>query len=239
MTRSGRVSEGARRVDARTERWRAHRERMREEFVDAAFRALDAVGPGVSMGDIAREAGAAKPKLYRHFEDKTDLYDAVVDRMRELLWTRITASVDLTADPVRVLVRRAVTEYVLVVDEHPNVFRFLLHSHFTRTAGESERALRSARRSARWAAELLAATLDDNTLDVAGLELVNYAVFGAVASGTDWWLGATRAEPAPMPLERFVAYLTEIVTALAEANARLHGITLDPASPLALAVGRG
>lgn len=227
------------RVDARTERWRAHRVRMREEFVDAAIRALDALGPGVSMGDIAREAGAAKPKLYRHFEDKTDLYDAVVDRMRELLWARIAEVADLTADPVRGLIGRAVTEYVLVVDQHPNVFRFLLHSHFTRNAGESERALRSARRSARWAAELVAAVVGDPGIDVAGLELVNYSVFGAVASATDWWLGSDRSEPAPMPVERFVAYLGAIVTALVEAGSGLHGIVLDLDAPLARAVERG
>ncbi|MEU8900735.1 TetR/AcrR family transcriptional regulator [Nocardia sp. NPDC048505] len=219
------------RVDARTERWRAHRLKVRAEFVDAAFRALNKFGPEVSMGDIAKEAGAAKPKLYRHFEDKTDLYNAIVDRVRDMLWDRIVAGIDLTHDSARELVRRGAAEYVLVVTEHPNVFRFMLHSHFTQQADESERALQSARQSARRAAELFAGLLEDR-IEVAGIELVTYSIFGAVASATDWWIGASRAQEPALPAEHFVGYLAESIYALAEANARLNGITINADLPL-------
>jgi AcrR family transcriptional regulator len=204
------------RVDARTERWREHRKKVRGEFVDAAFRALDKFGPEVSMGDIAKEAGAAKPKLYRHFEDKTDLYNAI----------------DLTHNSARDLVRRGAAEYVLVVTEHPNVFRFVLHSHFTQRADDSERALQSARRSAKRAADLFAGLMDDKSVEVADVELINYSIFGAVASATDWWLGTNRLQANVMPMEKFVAYLAEIISALAEANARLNGIIIDADRPL-------
>ncbi|MEV0295679.1 TetR/AcrR family transcriptional regulator [Nocardia sp. NPDC050710] len=220
------------RVDARTERWREHRLKVRDEFVDAAFRALDKYGPEVSMGDIAKEAGAAKPKLYRHFEDKTDLYNAIVDRVRDMLWERIISSIDLTHDSARELVRRGAAEYVLVVTEHPNVFRFMLHSHFTQQTDESARALQSARQSARRAADLLAGLVEDESFDVASVELVNYSIFGAVASATDWWLGANRLHGNAMPIEKFVAYLGEIISALAEASARLNGIVIDADLPL-------
>ena len=39
------------RLDARTERWREPRERVRGEFVDATFRALAEARPDVSMDD--------------------------------------------------------------------------------------------------------------------------------------------------------------------------------------------
>lgn len=223
------------RVDARTERWREHRRKVRADFVDAAFRALDKFGPEVSMGDIAKEAGAAKPKLYRHFEDKADLYNAIVDRVRDMLWERIVASADLTNDSARELIRRGAAEYVLVVSKHPNVFRFMLHSHFTRRADESERALQSARQSAKRAADLFTGLLADKSVQVSSVELVNYSVFGAVASATDWWLGANRLQAHTMPTEQFVAYLAEIISALAEANARLNGIGIDANLPLHLA----
>lgn len=221
-----------RRVDARTERWREHRVKVREEFVDAAFRALDKFGPEVSMGDIAKEAGAAKPKLYRHFEDKSDLYNAIVDRVRDMLWERIVTSVDLTHYSTRELVRRGAAEYALVVSEHPNVFRFMLHGHFTQQNDDSERALQSARQSARRAAEFFIDALDDKSVDVDSVELVNYSIFGAVASATDWWLGANRLQAHTMPIEKFVAYLAEIISALGEANARLTGIAIDADLPL-------
>jgi AcrR family transcriptional regulator len=237
VMRSGRKTDEVppKRVDARTERWREHRVQVRADFVDAAFRALDTVGPEVSMGDIAKEAGAAKPKLYRHFEDKTDLYNAIVDRVRDLLWERIISSIDLTNDSARELVRRGAAEYALVVSEHPNVFRFMLHSHFTQRADDSERALQSARQSAKRAADLFAGLLEDKSVEVASVELVNYSVFGAVASATDWWLGANRLQANAMPIEKFVAYLAEIISALAEANARLNGIAIDANLPLHLA----
>lgn len=222
----------ARRVDARTERWRAHRVQVRIEFVEAAFRALDAHGPDVSMGDIAKEAGAAKPKLYRHFEDKTDLYNAIVDRVREMLWERLLGGIDLTHDSAAELVRRAAAEYVAVVSEHPNVFRFILHSHFSQQARETERALAAARQSARRAAEFIAGLLPDESVDVAGIELVSYSIFGAVASATDWWLGANQREVSAMPVERFIDYLAESISALAQAHARFNGVRIDPAQPL-------
>ncbi len=223
------------RVDARTERWREHRRKVREEFVDAALRALDKFGPAVSMGDIAKEAGAAKPKLYRHFEDKADLYNAIVDRVRDLLWEQVMTSFDLTGDSAGDLVRRAASEYVLVVSRQPNVFRFMLHSHFTQRSDEADGALRSARQSARRAAELFAGVVDDESVRVESMELVIYSIFGAVASATDWWLGVNRLEPPALTVEQFAAYLSEIIFALVTASARLHGIAIAADRPLHLA----
>ena len=57
-------------VDARSERWREHRKKVRAEIVEAAFRAIDRLGPDLSVREIAEEAGTAKPKIYRHFTDK-------------------------------------------------------------------------------------------------------------------------------------------------------------------------
>ena len=63
-------------VDARSERWREHRKKVRAEIVDAAFRSIDRLGPELSLREIAEEAGTAKPKIYRHFTDKSDLFQA-------------------------------------------------------------------------------------------------------------------------------------------------------------------
>ncbi|WP_249644090.1 TetR/AcrR family transcriptional regulator [Nocardia sputi] len=222
----------SRRVDARTERWREHRKKVREEFVDAAFRALDKFGPAVSMGDIAKEAGAAKPKLYRHFEDKTDLYNAIADRVRDMLWEQIMTSFDLTGDSAGDLVRRAATEYALVVSRQPNVFRFMLHSHFTQRSDDGDRALQSARQSAERAAELFADAVDDESVRIVSVELVIYSIFGAVASATDWWLKVNRSQPPAMSVEEFADYLSEIIFALVTASARLHGIVIAAELPL-------
>jgi AcrR family transcriptional regulator len=223
------------RPDARTERWREHRAMVREEFVDAAFRALGKIGPDVSMDDIAKEAGTAKPKLYRHFKDKVDLFDAIVDRIQDMLWERVLSNINLMNDSARELVRRGATEYAKVVMEYPNVFRFMVHSHFTHQMDESERTLQSARQSARRAAELFSNALDDDSIDGDYTELTIYSIFGAVASSTDWWLGANRTQGEPMSIDTFVEYLATTVSSLVESTARLSGMTVDPNLPLHLA----
>src|SRR5204863_7489125 len=94
-TRSRTSSEPGVKVDARSERWREHRKKVRSEIVDAAFRAIDQLGPDLSLREIAEEAGTAKPKIYRHFTDKSDLFGAIGERMRDELWAAIIPSVNV------------------------------------------------------------------------------------------------------------------------------------------------
>ena len=52
----------------------------REELLEAAVRVIRQDGAGASMRAVAAEAGCTKPILYRHFGDKSGLYQAVADR---------------------------------------------------------------------------------------------------------------------------------------------------------------
>ena len=117
-------------VDARSERWREHRKKVRAEIVDAAFRAIDRLGPELSLREIAEEAGTAKPKIYRHFTDKSDLFQAIGQRMRDMLWSAIIPSINVEKDSAREIVGRGVEHYVELVEQHPNVVRFLLQGRF-------------------------------------------------------------------------------------------------------------
>ena len=99
-------------VDARSERWREHRKKVRSEIVDAAFRAIDRLGPELSLREIAEEAGTAKPKIYRHFTDKSDLFQAIGERLRDMLWAAIFPSINVATDPAREVIRRSVEQYV-------------------------------------------------------------------------------------------------------------------------------
>src|ERR1700759_5248454 len=113
-------------VDARSERWREHRKKVRGEIVEAAFRAIDRLGPELSVREIAEEAGTAKPKIYRHFHDKSDLFRAIGEELRDMLWAAIFPSVDFATNSAREVIRRAVDEYVTLVDQHPNVLRVFI-----------------------------------------------------------------------------------------------------------------
>ena len=82
------------------------------------------------MREIAEEAGTAKPKIYRHFADKSDMFSEIGQRMRDMLWAAIFPSINVESDPARQIVGRGVEHYVRLVDQHPNVVRFLLQGRF-------------------------------------------------------------------------------------------------------------
>lgn len=65
---------------------RLPRAQRRAQILAAATQAFARTGfANTSLDDIAAEAGITKVILYRHFESKTDLYQAVLDRVCALL----------------------------------------------------------------------------------------------------------------------------------------------------------
>ncbi|MBO0677389.1 TetR/AcrR family transcriptional regulator [Mycolicibacterium sp. S2-37] len=229
-SRSG--SDTGDKVDARSERWREHRKKVRAEIVDAAFRAIDRQGPEVSLREIAEEAGTAKPKIYRHFADKSDLFQAIGQRLRDMLWSAIFPSIDLSTDSGRAVILRSVEQYVRMVDEHPNVIRFLIQGRFAEQSESTMRALNESREITVAMANMFDNELREIEIDAATLELAAYAAFGSVASATDWWLGADSDSPRRMPPDEFVAHLTTIMIGSISGTCELIGIKLDPDLPL-------
>src|SRR6059058_200044 len=115
--------------DARRDRWRKHRIARRKEFVEAALRALDTHGPDLGMEDVAAEAGVTKPVLYRHFDDKADLYVALGQRGTEILFERLIPAINAELAPVP-RIRMALDAFFTVIEEHPNLYRLLARGTF-------------------------------------------------------------------------------------------------------------
>jgi AcrR family transcriptional regulator len=226
------------RVDARSERWREHRKKVRGEIVSAAFRAVDRLGPELSVREIAEEAGTAKPKIYRHFDDKSDLFQAIGQRLRDMLWAAIFPSIDFSTNSVRDIIRRSVEEYVGLVDQHPNVLRFFIQGRFPDRSESTMRALNEGREITLAMAEMFSNELREMELDRAAIELAAFAAFGSAQSATDWWLGPESDSPRRMPRDEFVTHLTTIVMGTISGTAELLGINLDPDSPIGNAVPR-
>src|SRR5919204_3182511 len=80
---------------------------------------------GVSMEDVAREAGVTKPILYDHFSSKEALYLALLDADAQALEERIRAAL---AAPTgnRERIRASFQAYFDFVDEHAEGFRLLM-----------------------------------------------------------------------------------------------------------------
>lgn len=98
---------------------RLPRRERREQILAAATRAFARSGfAATSLDEIAAEARISRVILYRHFESKTDLYRAVLERA----CARLAAGVGTaayTADTVNTLLR--------VAAEDPDGFRLLFH----------------------------------------------------------------------------------------------------------------
>ncbi|PRX47221.1 TetR family transcriptional regulator [Prauserella shujinwangii] len=208
--------------DGRAERWRAHRLARRAEFVDAAFRAFDRLGPGAGMADIAREAGVAKPRLYRHFADRAALVAAVSERLSALVWEHLGPALREPA-PMRVRVRESLRAYFAVVDEHPNVVRLVCRARSTDVVAGDRGAAAGA------IASMFGEYLKVFGVTSAGTEPWAHGVVGAVEAASDWWL-----EHPAMTRDEIVDYLTTLVGGAIEAALRSEGVDLDPDEPLDL-----
>lgn len=219
-------------VDARSERWREHRKKVRNEIVEAAFRAIDRLGPELSVREIAEEAGTAKPKIYRHFTDKSDLFVAIGERLRDMLWTSIFPSINLATDSAREVIRRSVEEYVSLVDKHPNVLRVFIQGRFATQSEATVRTLNEGREITLTFAEMFNNELREMELNRAAFELAAFAAFGSAASATEWWLGPEPDSPRRMPHDQFVAHLTTIMMGVIVGTAEALGIAMAPDKPI-------
>src|ERR1700744_5526228 len=219
-------------VDARSERWRDHRKKVRGEIVEAAFRAIDRLGPDLSVREIAEEAGTAKPKIYRHFTDKSDLFQAIGERLRDMLWAAVFPSIDFATDSVREIIHRSAEEHVSLVDEHPNVLRFFIQGRFPEQSESTMRTVNEGREITLAMAEMFNNELREMELDPAAFELAAFAAYGCAAAATDWWLGSDVGSPRRMPREQFVEHLTTITLGVICGTAEMLGIKLDPDKPI-------
>ncbi len=209
---------------------------MRAEIVDAAFRAIDRLGPNVSVREIAEEAGTAKPKIYRHFVDKSDMFAQIGERMRDMLWAAIIPSINVETDSAREIVGRGVQHYVELVDQHPNVVRFLLQGRFADQSAAAMTTINKGRDITLAVADIISSELEDMALDPAAFELAAFAIFGTAASATDWWLGADDDSPRRMPADQFISHMTTIMMGAINGTAELLGVKIDVNQPLHTAV---
>lgn len=213
-------------VDGRTERWRQHRINRRREFVEAALRALEKHGPDVNIAQIAAEAGVAKPRLYRHFEDKADLMSGVQQYISQLLWERLSAALDPTDAP-RHLVRTSLDAFLAVVDEHPNAFRLMLLPTSAMSPATAERVLEDGRKIGDVLSSLIAGQLRTLGADVASAEPLGHALAGAVGASTLWWL-----EHRSISKDELIEHLSTVILGALEAILRSAGVPVDVDEPL-------
>jgi AcrR family transcriptional regulator len=88
----------------------------------------------VRMDDIAAEADVGKGTLYRYFEDKEELYLALLFRASEQFLRRVKAEMDAAAGP-RARLEAAVSAIVTYFDEQPHLCDLIQRAEVHRPTG--------------------------------------------------------------------------------------------------------
>ncbi|MFC8598745.1 TetR/AcrR family transcriptional regulator [Isoptericola sp. NPDC057191] len=180
-------------LDGRSTRWDDHRAARRAQLVNAARKAVHRGGPGVSMDEIAGEAGTSKSIVYRYFEDKAGLRLAVAAHVVATMHDALREAAEAAPTPHAAL-RAMVRVYLEMIEHSPNVYWFV-----TRTAiGGNEPAPGAAGTGQ---AEALGAYLDSvielvaepfaRAVHVAPALAAAWAAgaVGFVRGAGEWWLG--------------------------------------------------
>jgi AcrR family transcriptional regulator len=80
---------------------------------------------GVSMDDVAKEAGVTKPILYDHFNSKEELYIALLDADASSLEERVRSALQAPTGN-RQRIQQSFQAYFDFVDEHAGGFRLFM-----------------------------------------------------------------------------------------------------------------
>ncbi len=194
---------------------RLPRAQRREQILAAATRAFARSGfAATSLDDIAAEAGITRVILYRHFDSKTDLYQAVLDRFCGVLGAQV-------AEPVGGFTDASVDGLVRAAAAEPAGFR-LLFQHSAREP-EFKAQAEQFRRDVTEAAHLqISAMLPDSAWARWAAQLAPAAAIEAVIA----WLDAGQPDP-----DRAADRVRHVIAGVITAAAAGSDLDCLPANP--------
>jgi AcrR family transcriptional regulator len=182
----------------------------RRALLEAADRVIQREGPEASMAAIAAEAGISKPILYRHFGDKSGLYQALAERHTRRLIDGIRAEFS-RAGSVRARTRSTIETYLATISANLNLYRFLMHRASAEDAATHSVMSTMIRGVSRELAEVMISEGNGagGTVDRARAYVWGHAVVGMVQTAGDWWLD----HAAEVPRDVVIDTLADLILA--------------------------
>ncbi|GGS83444.1 TetR family transcriptional regulator [Planobispora rosea] len=169
------------------------------------------------MAAIAAEAGITKPILYRHFGDKSGLYQALANRHVRTVVDLLRQQFEQTGTDLRGRARSTITAYLDMIAANLSLYRFLFHragAEDSRTHSQMTAIVRSLGEEL---GEVIAAASDG--LDPVRAQVLGHAFVGMVQATGDWWL----EHPEVDRTEVVESLVGVIVAAMSSATAPLTG----------------
>ncbi|MBK8463245.1 MAG: TetR/AcrR family transcriptional regulator [Nigerium sp.] len=170
-------------LDGRAKRWTQHNRRRRRELVEATLRAIRKHGHTLGMDEIAAEAGTSKTVIYRHFGDRTGLYEAVVESVQTFIIGNVTAALTAALTPAA-LVRELADAYLALVEADGEIYRFVIN----RPAGSSDPVLGVTNRIGDDLSASFTAWLTANGRDPAPASTWGHGIVGFLWAVADRWI---------------------------------------------------
>ena len=178
--------------------------RRRDQLLEAAIEQIHAVGPGVSMEQIAAAAGVTKPTIYRAFGSKNGLYQAVVDWFVSILQADILGRLDASG-PLRPFIRSVILIVLQRIDEHEPVYHFMMRrARMELSPNEHEPDFLTTLGDT--AQYLIVQRMEEIGFDTRPTRLYGHAIVGLVSAAADWWLDDRGAD-----LEQVAEDLTDLL----------------------------
>lgn len=223
-------------------RWAGQRERRQAEFVESALRVIAEQGPGASLEAFAAEAGVARTRVYRHFQDRADLERAISARVAALIVTELEP-LWRPEGSARQMIRGAIGAHVRWLAENRNLYIYLRRHSRPDDDGRGLDGYAGVRRAV---ADHLTALFGGylSLLGVEGrtTETLAYAVVGMVESVSERWteaaIGDSAENSAPesadaaRETEELIDQLAAWTWAMVSAALATVGVELDPDVPL-------
>ena len=177
------------------------RQERREQFVEAAIQVIRRKGAGVSMAEIAAEAGVSKPILYRHVGDRAGLYLTMADRF-------VTESLaGHTGPPLRgrPLAEKTIGAFIDFVEREPELYRFLREGPGEGGEGATADFVRSV-------GERVGALMRDFGAPERQAAVWGQAVAGAINAAASWWIDGAGGDDRPrLRRDELVDQLTSLL----------------------------
>ncbi len=159
----------------------------RDLLLDAAERVIRRDGSGVSLETIALEAGVTKPIVYARVGSRTEVSNALAERLADRLTAAAVAAVEGRRWS-KAMLAALIRANLETVEAHRELYLYV-------TAGSSDetpkRTLYLAERSTIPLTEQLARRREKQGLDPAVAEPWAYAVIGMLQLVSLWWLSQT------------------------------------------------
>jgi AcrR family transcriptional regulator len=183
----------------------ARRDARRAELLTAAIEAIRAIGPGVTMEQLATAGGVTKPILYRHFGDRDGLISAVAEVFATDVLDRVQGSLGAESGPRDLLVS-TVDSYVSFIERDPHLYRFLIQHIAAKSQAATLPMNGLIDQISRSVALVIGEQLRSFGIDSGPAEPWAYGIVGMVHQAGDWWL-----DHQTMPRARLVEYIASLL----------------------------